>query len=116
MIRLVKAHDILRHYDRWMVQIGNTTFYDWRRIPGHYLCRLRGKLHYHFAEQGAALGGCSNCGSFWRLDWQPSMTAYPSKPGEPDPNAPVWLCEPCSEDYEEYWENMWAEYYSGQGY
>jgi hypothetical protein len=116
MISIVQGYDFTRGGKRPMVKIGNTTFFDWRRIPGHYLCRLRGMINRHFAEQGAALGGCSNCGSFHRLDWQPSMTAYASKPGEPDPNAPVWLCEDCAADYEDHWTAMWDEYHRSHGW
>lgn len=79
------------------------------------LWSLYWKLRDHFAEKGAALGGCACCGSFWRLRWQPSMTCYTHREGEPDPNAPRWYCEPCALDYEEHMQAMWDEYHYSRG-
>lgn len=56
---------------------------------------------------------------------QPSRTAYVQPmlttwdrillDGEdpPDPNADIPLCEDCVVEHEAYWDERWAEYYSG---
>jgi hypothetical protein len=64
------------------------------------------------------VGRCERCNSSNAKLW-PSMTAY-STAGmnldlEDDPNAKVFLCHCCHEDYVEYWTEMWNEYKSSQG-
>lgn len=116
MISIVQGYDFTFGGKRPMVKIGNVTFFDWRRIPGYYLLRLRGVIWRHFQEKHAALGGCENCGSFHGLHHPPSMTCYAWDGKGENPNATPKLCLDCAEDYGEYWEAMWAEYYAGQGY
>lgn len=75
---------------------------------------------------------CERCGTYKGVQLVPSMTAYvqrtptvwdricaedggltPTPNVLPDPNPPSWLCPECAKDYQEYWEEQWAEYYSG---
>lgn len=30
-----------------------------------------------------------------------------------NPNHPMHLCPPCTEEFDEYWTGMWADYYAG---
>ena len=30
-----------------------------------------------------------------------------------NPNHPMQLCPPCTEEYNEHWDGMWADYYAG---
>ncbi|UTC29918.1 hypothetical protein BAJUN_03160 [Bajunvirus bajun] len=103
---------------RWTVRYGTRTWFlrnAFKHLIWGNFNRLRWAINGHFAEQGAALGGCENCGSFYGVHQPGSMTCYvwDPKSGEPDPNK-VWLCTDCAEDYEEYWSDRWAEYNSGR--
>ena len=43
----------------------------------------------------------------------PSMTRYYFEKGQEDPNRDKILCLPCAQDHVSYWEDQWADYYSG---
>lgn len=59
---------------------------------------------------------CFYCGSTGAgIQMEPSRTMYEQKPDEPDPNADLACCRPCSQRHHEYWDEMWAEYRSSQG-
>lgn len=60
---------------------------------------------------------CTACGTFQGVQLEPSRTAYhfEGEIGSPeDPNKPMALCRSCAKEYHEYWDEMWAEYYSGR--
>jgi uncharacterized protein YbaR (Trm112 family) len=56
---------------------------------------------------------CPYCKRFRVLYYVYSMTNYETKPGEPDQNEVGHYCHDCREAYEEYWSDMWNEYYRG---
>lgn len=96
---------------RWHLQIGSR-FFVIANLPKTLYWGARHRLAHHFAQKHAALGGCENCGGFWRLTDTPGMTAYAWDGQGEDPNRRRNFCEPCSEYYVECWEAQWAEYYS----
>ncbi len=54
---------------------------------------------------------CERCGSRQEVRQEPCRTAY----ADPAENISPWLCRPCAEEYHDNWDEMWADYYSGQG-
>jgi len=68
-----------------------------------------------YRERDIALGGCENCGSFWRLDWRGPWTCYHWDGTGEDPNRKQWFCEPCGLEADDYWGAMWDEYRRSQG-
>jgi hypothetical protein len=69
---------------------------------------------------------CERCGTTEGVDVRSSRTMYPAPRlsswermllddeglGEPpDPNAPPWLCPECAKEHDEYWDEMWSDYY-----
>lgn len=54
-------------------------------------------------------GGCELCGSFDRVKHQPPMTCY----ADPASNETGHWCHSCRHQYEDYWEERWADYHSG---
>ena len=54
---------------------------------------------------------CESCGSSPAAKIQ-SKTSYPWDGKSEDPNRDRVFCESCAREYEEHWDNMWAEYYS----
>lgn len=63
------------------------------------------------------MGGCKGCGSIFGVKWHRSRTAYHYEgvrdvPG--DPNGRWLACPKCRAVDDEYWSDMWAEYYSGR--
>jgi len=69
-------------------------------------------------SQKHEVGCCEHCkGPNSRL-W-PSMTAYDTSDlnleFDDNPNAHVFLCHCCHDDYVDYWTEMWNEYKSSQG-
>lgn len=64
------------------------------------------------------VGGCERCHGTDARFW-PAMTAY-STHGldlefDDDPNADVFLCQRCHDEYKDYWTEMWSEYNSSRG-
>ncbi len=67
---------------------------------------------------------CDNCGSRESIEMTPSHTAYE----EPVPNRfdraleerplsrnrPTPLCPGCAKDHNEYWDEMWKDYYGSR--
>ena len=51
---------------------------------------------------------CSRCGSTERVARHPSRTAYQWDGEGRDPNAPIALCPPCAQEYNEDMDDMWA--------
>lgn len=47
------------------------------------------------------------------LKMTPAMTQYSWDGQGEDPNGPIALCHDCAGDYQEYWQEMWKEYYAG---
>ena len=56
---------------------------------------------------------CDRCGATENIEVVGAMTAYDSPDGKPDPNHPIPYCPDCTEEYVDFWDEMWAEYYSG---
>ncbi len=56
---------------------------------------------------------CMRCGTIKGVLWEPARTAYYWDGTGEDPNAPLPLCGACEQEHTEYWDHMWAEYYSG---
>lgn len=57
--------------------------------------------------------GCERCGASGA---RPTAvrTAYEwEDDGGFNPNHPMHLCPPCTEEFDEHWTGMWADYYSG---
>lgn len=56
-------------------------------------------------------GGCEG-----EIKLRDSMTAYhwDKESGDPNPNAPFMCCQIHYETYEDYWTEMWEEYYKGR--
>jgi hypothetical protein len=56
---------------------------------------------------------CERCGA---SEARPTAvrTAYSwADNGGINPNHPMHLCPPCTEEYNEHWDGMWADYYAG---
>jgi hypothetical protein len=70
------------------------------------------------ARNGAALGWgknpregmCDRCGGIATVADAPCQTAYQNDALNVEPV----LCQPCSEEYHEYWDEMWREANSGR--
>lgn len=58
-------------------------------------------------------GGCERCGEFDGVEEAPVMTAYHWDGEGENPNQPPYLCAQCTEQYMDYWNEMWDSYYSG---
>jgi hypothetical protein len=56
---------------------------------------------------------CENCGAR-PTTLESRRTAYAWNGIGKDPNAPIRLCAECATEHHEYWNDMWAEYYSGR--
>lgn len=59
---------------------------------------------------------CSNCGSHGAKHY-PCRTQYDTsllKEFDNDPNYIPLLCPECAREYNEYWDEMWREYYNGR--
>lgn len=98
------------------VRYGNSVYPSfWRLFLDRVINRPRYAWHAHLAEKHAALGGCENCGSFWRLRWWGSMTAYHWTGEGENPNRDRWFCEPCGQDYTDAWQAQWDEYNYSRG-
>lgn len=55
---------------------------------------------------------CERCGEVGlHVTKQPCRTAY----AEAASNVSPMLCPACSEEYHDYWDNMWDEYNRGRG-
>jgi hypothetical protein len=63
------------------------------------------------ALQALTQPGCGRCGTTKGVTQQPCRTQY----ADPKENESPWLCAQCAEDYHDYWDGMWADYYSGSG-
>lgn len=114
-MKLVKHYDLIQRRERSAIQIGNRISYTPMAAAGGVWRSLVEAWNRHRAEMNAALGGCECCGSFWRLDWRPSMTAYSWNGEGENPNRKRWFCEPCAGGYEDFWQSMWDEYHASQG-
>ncbi len=80
-----EATDVTLHYSR-------TAYHDKRMFPDGYGATRFTFLEVDLPEPSAALGEAER---------------------ELDPNAPSWLCASCIADDESFWNEQWAEYYSG---
>lgn len=69
---------------------------------------------YHHLLGLPALSPCARCGEQSSdVTWHQSRTAYVWDGTGLDPNHPSPLCPSCRRDDVEYWDDMWADYYSG---
>lgn len=114
-MKFERHYDLCARRERWCLTIGHTRYTSFRTLLGHPWATLVGRMRAFYAMRDAALGGCEHCGSFWRLDWRGSHTAYHWDGTGEDPNRDRWYCEPCAGDAAEYWEEMWAEWRFAQG-
>lgn len=53
---------------------------------------------------------CERCGAY-PAERQPCRTCY----SDHKENIAPMLCPACAEEYNDYWDEMWADYYSGSG-
>ena len=58
---------------------------------------------------------CACCGSRGGVKMEDARTMYNQEEGEPDPNADIPLCRPCTEEHHAHWDDTWAEYHAGMG-
>lgn len=63
---------------------------------------------------------CQECGATSNVKQHACRTSYhydeeEKKAGKTDPNPDPILCEMCAQEYNQHWNEMWAEYYSSQG-
>ena len=64
------------------------------------------------------VGGCEQCqcptAHFWtgRTMYDISQTDLET---EGDPNGPVYLCQQCAQEFNDYWDEMWNEYNQSRG-
>jgi hypothetical protein len=56
---------------------------------------------------------CECCGTHEAVEFQSARTAYVWDGEGEDPNRDVALCPPCAADHHAYWDERWADYYSG---
>jgi len=66
-----------------------------------------------YCEGAYREGVCNNKDD---LDWYSARTFYSwNKDKNPleDPNRDLFLCPLCAKEYNEYWDEMWKEYYEG---
>lgn len=59
---------------------------------------------------------CDRCGTAEGVAFEESRTAYEPTEEDPCPNAPVPLCRDCAAEHHAYWDEMWREYQSSQGF
>ena len=59
----------------------------------------------------ALMNRCERCGSVKGVRQEPCRTMYT----ESKLNVSPFLCRECAEDYHDYWNSLWADYYSGLG-
>lgn len=61
-------------------------------------------------------GICENCETAEGTKLRPARTSYHYEGDDPDkdPNRDWMGCDVCDEQDREYWDEMWAEYYSGR--
>lgn len=50
---------------------------------------------------------CDRCQATLGVSWADSRTMYHWDDG-PNPNAPIPLCPECTEDHDDYWDEMWS--------
>ena len=64
------------------------------------------------------VGGCEQCQSQTAF-LRPGRTAYDTSKidleTEGDPNGPVYLCDQCAKEFNDYWDEMWNEYNQSRG-
>lgn len=53
---------------------------------------------------------CERCGAY-PAERVPCRTAY----ADAKENESPMLCAPCAEEYNDYWDERWADYYNGSG-
>jgi hypothetical protein len=100
---------------RKVVQVGLTQYGSIRAaVVDQLWSRPLSKWNHHRTMQYIALGGCENCGSFWRMEMVDSMTCYHWDGKGEDPNRHRRYCPLCKETHIEYWEGMWRDYYGGR--
>jgi hypothetical protein len=88
-----------------------------------YLFRLRlmdslkaaiiGRINYTLRRHR-----CECCGTWRGVRLREALTAYHYEgPFDTfaDPNRRLGLCDPCHQDYAEFWLAMWQEYYASRG-
>lgn len=66
---------------------------------------------------GRMLGECERCGSNEGVEIESARTQYHTEhndDGPEDPNRGIAYCRPCAKEHHEYWDSMWADYYSGR--
>ena len=67
--------------------------------------------------EGKCEGFEGKCGNRKDVKWTPSRTFYPwniDKEPLENPNRNIFLCGECEIGYNEYWDEMWNEYYAGR--
>ena len=52
---------------------------------------------------------CEECGATDGVERQSCRTAY----ADDSMNTSPALCPPCAKEYNDHWDDMWAEYYNG---
>ena len=78
-----------------------------------YLFRV---LHYiaTWNPKGKWPKRCEHCRSFWGLKLEDGRTMYEWNGKGEDPNRSQLLCRMCAVMHHDYWDEMWADYYSGR--
>lgn len=56
---------------------------------------------------------CESCGEGGEIQRQKAMTRYFWDGTGEDPNADLYFCSACAEDYTSYWKERWQEYFGG---
>lgn len=68
-------------------------------------------------KSGYCEGVSHQCNNKESIKWISSRTYYEwdvdEQPGE-DPNRPRFLCPSCAKEWNDYWDEMWNEYYAGR--
>jgi len=71
-------------------------------------------IYNELFKKGTFLAECQGpCQCLCKVSWRPAKTAYCWDGTGEDPNHPLLLCDECAAEYDEYWDSMWDDYYSG---
>lgn len=57
---------------------------------------------------------CEHCECREGVRAESARTLYEWNGWGINPNRDVYLCRQCAEEHHAYWDDMWAEYYSGR--
>jgi len=67
---------------------------------------------FPFGVAGPFQGKCSYCGEETLVSYAPCRTAY----ADPASNESPVLCEVCTQEYNDYWDDMWSNVPGHGGY